>query len=730
MYRLVSIVFLTLIMLLFAPSAKATFVCDDLIGAGDCEPVSQVPCNALPPTQVNSCPGNSGSYWNVASCDAFDHQEGLFNYYKRYYYRIRKNASTNICGSPGWAYSHEWSQTSSANTDVQPGSCAAYANTNVPPGCNTGIQPPGGQPPNPTTPPDCPPQYPQPINCDIIPCAHKNICGCECLNPPCSALECSGGFPPTATPSPTPTPFCRLFCPGQGPLLGQLDEQGGGVGNAEYQPTPILPTQAVGFLEYRGYNNFQCTTFDDAKTYPRNCPAGTIGDGNLTGLWTYPTPTTNPLRYNMLCGNQTHIYTAIVNSGQRSDGYISGPTPVPGLYPPGCVIGTPTPTPEGGIPNIADQDAAFLRGQGGVIVSDTNSCSCSVAVGCQTSLQALPSETGENCIPECDFTVNPQTPELGDSVTFTPSGSGVDSSSRFSFDDNSPDVSGASQTAHTFANSGVYRVSLSCPAIGKTCTRVVNNYCGPLSWYKIKDASFHKNGTLNDPIPSVVNAFDAEDTTESLVSIGTAGLVTTNGTILTGSGNLSTINWRTTAYTPSNTFSPTSYADYLISRKSYTTIVDENSNSVIDSNELTENSINYIVGNYTIDNNSVQSKAPVVIVVRGDLTINIINNDEFNPPDKAITIIATGTLKIHSHQDTLNGIFIATSVDIAYDVQSTDNPLKVVGNLISQNSIDLKKRVRTDGTKPSLFVIQNYEHYLKVLDKLGIRKYTQTELRP
>ena len=151
---------------------------------------------------------------------------------------------------------------------------------------------------------------------------------------------------------------------------------------------------------------------------------------------------------------------------------------------------------------------------------------------------------------------------------------------------------------------------------------------------------------------------------------------------------------------------------------------------MIDSNELTASSINYIVGDYTIDSNSIQSKAPFLLVVRGSL---ILNNTgaEFNPPDKAITLVVTGTLKIHSHLDTMNGIFIATSVDLAYDVlSSTTTPLKIVGNLISQNSIDLKKRIRTDGSKPSFFVVQDYRQYMKILDKMGVRKYTQIELRP
>ena len=64
-----------------------------------------------------------------------------------------------------------------------------------------------------------------------------------------------------------------------------------------------------------------------------------------------------------------------------------------------------------------------------------------------------------------------------------------------------------------------------------------------------------------------------------------------------------------------------------------------------------------------------------------------------------MVFIVTGTLKIHSHHDQLNGIFIATNVDLAYDVPSTTNPLKIVGNLISHNTINLLKRVRTDGTQ-------------------------------
>ncbi len=731
---------LLLFLLPLVSPAQAAFICDDIahVPPDRCNnPISNVDCDS-PKNSTGSCSGTTGSYNSVASCDAFDHADVRFYYFKRYYYRI-KRAADGTCGSPSWAYSHTWSQTTATDTSVYPPNCLLYA-TNVPAGCNTGIQPnaPTNFPPSP--PGSCPTPYNvPPINCNNIPCAYKNACGCSCSFPPCGPADCSGGPPPTATPSPTPTPFCRLFCPGQSDFQGAMNAAGGGVAQIDYQPTPILPTQAIGHLMYFGFNGFVCGTFDDAKTYPKLCPAG-ISGGLGNDQWTYPTPTTNPIKYNMLCGNQTQIYTAIVNAGQRTGsfgGFIQGgptataaPTPTLGLYPLGCVMGTPTPTPEGGIETVADQDAQVLREQGGIIGADANSCSCSVAVGCQTSLQSLPSATGESCNANCDFTVNPETPEFNDPVTYTASGAGVDGSSTFSFDDNTtPVAANAGPVTRTFANSGVYRVALTCNSGAQTCTRTVNNYCGPLSWYKIKNASLHKNNAINNSIPSSINAFDADDSTQALTSIGNAGLVTTTGSITTGAGNLSTPNWRTTSYTQNTTYNPTTYADYVVARKTYTTIVDANSNGVIDSGELTQNATNYIVGNYTIDSNSVQSKAPVVIIVRGDLIINSTSN-EFNPPDKAMVFIVTGTLKIHSHHDQINGIFIASAVDLAYDVPSSTTPLKVVGNLISHSTINLMKRVRTDGTRPSLFIVQDYKHYLNTLSMMGISKYTQTELRP
>lgn len=722
----------------------ATFVCDPYGLCTGNITLSKVDCTD-PPNTSRACSGTSGSYWNIASCDGFDHASGGLNYFKRYYFRIKKNSSSNICGSADWAFSHTWAQSGSTNTEVYPGFCTSYASNGytLPLGCHQGIQPPNGGPP-PTSIPiggSCPTPYNvPPIQCPIIPCEYKSACGCQCTNPPCSAFQCSGGPPPTATPTPTPTPFCRVFCPGQSGFQGLMDGQGGGVSNINFQPTPILPTQAIGFLNYYGFNGFACGTFDDAKTYPKACPANTGGGlGNQSEYWTYPTPTTSPLKYNMLCGNQTHIYTAIVNAGQRTGSYgnsqpgqptaTTGPTPILGLYPPGCNIGTPTPTPEG-IQTVADQDAGFLKEQGGVIGADSNSCSCSVAVGCQTSLQALPSATGASCDANCDFTVSPETPEFGDAVTYTATGAGIDGNSKFNFDDNSdPVAANAGPVTRPFANSGVYKVSLSCSNGSQICTRTVNNYCGPLSWYKIKNASFHKNNALNNPIPASISAFDSDDTTQALTSIGNAGLVSTTGSITTGAGNLSTPNWRSTLYTPNTTYTPTAYADYVVARKTYSTISDANNNGVIDSGELTANTTNYIVGNYTIDSNSVQSKAPVVIVVRGNLTINS-SSSEFNPPDKAMVFIVTGTLRIHSHHDQINGIFIANSVDLAYDVSSTTTPLKVVGNLISHTTINLMKRVRTNGEQPSLFVVQDYKHYLNTINMLGISKYTQTELRP
>lgn len=741
MKKIFFIWFLFFFILFFKYPSKAIgveFLCDDPNRVPVCDQtISNVECKS-PPNYGGSCIGTQGSYYSVASCDAFDHADVGLYYFKRYYFRIKKDGAGN-CGSPSWAYSHTWAQTGSTNTDVTLNICRGYA-ANAPAGCNTGFQPnsPTTLPTN--IPASCPfPYNVPPIQCNNIPCAYKNGCGCSCTNPPCAPYQCSGGPPPTATPTPTPTPFCRLFCPGQEGTMGGMQVGGGGVQTLDFQPTPVQPTQAVGFLSYFGFNRFICGTFDDALTFPKLCPQGNTG-GLENDQWTYPTPTTSPIRYNMLCGNQTHVYTAIVNAGARTGAYGIGqpdgptptaaPTPTLGIYPPGCYAGTPTPTPEGYIETVADQDAQFLKEQGGALGADANSCSCSVAVGCQTSLQSLPSATGVSCNANCDFTVSPETPEFGDAVTYTASGAGVNGNSTFNFDDNTAPVgaSGGSVT-HTFANSGVYRVSLSCNNGAQVCTRTVNNYCGPLSWYKIKNSSLHKNNAINNAIPASVTAFDADDTNQALTSIGNAGLVTSTGSITNGAGNLSVPNWKTPLYTRSTTYTPTTYADYLVARKTYTTFVDNNSNGVIDSNELTTNAINYVVGNYAIESNSVQSNAPIVIVVRGNLTINTTGT-EFNPPDKAMTFIVTGTLNIHSHIETMNGIFIATNVDTAYDVSSSTTPLKFVGNLISQNSINLMKRVRTNGAQPSLFIVQDYKQYTRIMDKLGISKYTQTELRP
>src|SRR3990167_1204748 len=247
-------------------------------------------------------------------------------------------------------------------------------------------------------------------SCSGIPCRCRpnNYYGGNCTTA-CDGGG-GGGIPPTATPTPTPTPFCRLFCPGQEGLIGGLDGQGAGVADNAVQPSPILPTQASGFLYFYGYNGFQCGTFDDAKNPVQACPGGTGGQGlGNTSSWVYPTPTTNPIRYNMLCGGNTQIYTGIVTEGDRSTGGggvigggqptiqpTSGPSPTLSLYPPGCNLGGPTPTPEGGIARVGDQDAGVLREQGGGIQSGASSCSCSVAGGCQTTLQALPSLTGNS----------------------------------------------------------------------------------------------------------------------------------------------------------------------------------------------------------------------------------------------------------------------------------------------------------------------------------------------
>ena len=97
--------------------------------------------------------------------------------------------------------------------------------------------------------------------------------------------------------------------------------------------------------------------------------------------------------------------------------------------------------------------------------------------------------------------------------------------------------------------------------------------------------------------------------------------------------------------------------------------------------------------------------------------------NKLNVSGRAIALIATGAISIHSSVTDINAILIANSVDIASDLASPNqslNTLKIHGNLISNTAINAPlERERVNYLQPSLFVVFNPQMYLDLLPYLS-----------
>jgi hypothetical protein len=255
----------------------------------------------------------------------------------------------------------------------------------------------------------------------------------------------------------------------------------------------------------------------------------------------------------------------------------------------------------------------------------------------------------------------------------------------------------------------------------------MNVYCTyiPKNWYKLKDASFHKIGHLQNPIPDPISAYDNDDTSSRQFSIGQGGLIGADAGINLGTGAPSSNEWIKADYNFNHRFDPSTYLEYVTARKQFVTVTP--SGSTIDSSDITQDAINVATGNFEIDSPSIQSNSPFVLIVNGDLTIN----RDINPPEKSLAIFVLGTLKITSNVTEVSGLFFANSVDLASDIttgNTTSNTLKINGNLISTVVADTSKRVNSDIRKPSYFIVFKPEMYTDLLPLLSIRSYEWTQL--
>lgn len=701
--------------------------------------------------QCNACYQSPEFYpiRTIAWCNAWSHCDGPSYCYLMSFRKVKQWNNGLSCGTPFADYDSTYNcDLQKKNTLVQ-NEPACWSNP--PAGCNVGNPGPGstcgggGGTPTPTPPGggcgtgsglSCAPSYMGDL-CTNIPCGHRLNCNCSCsCGGNCQSGgggqcdDITGGGGPTATP--IPSPYCTLSCFGQS----------GGSGGLGGTPAPtILPPLITGTIDYVGYYGFDCGVFKDGLWFDGPCPTGQLIGGE--SRWQHQT------KYNMLCGGNPHTYTAVVKDMVSSGGGGGGlptpttifNTPTPALYPQGCIVGFPTPTTAGG-------------GLGGGTSTSTD-CSCSVTLSCQTSLASSPNIPNSSCTPTCDFSVNPDYPLFNQSTTFQITQNTPSSGISFAFDDGSQAVSNQTSVNHTFVNAGLYETTLTCNATNETCTRQVNAYCdngvAPTTtpsptptigfWFKLKDADFYKGESLINVIPDPINA-DPDDTGNPpcsdddpddirCMNVNEAGITSGKATLNTGTAPISRRGWKTENYTLKKNFSPDVFLEYVKARKRYNKIT--SNDEIINKETIQQGKINLIEGaEYRIQADNFSTKAPFVLIVDGNLTMDVQNS--FNNADKPIAIIVTGQLKIKSDITQLNGIYAAGSLDVASDIatgSTTPNQLKIIGNLIVDTpSTTLSKRKPNNQGDAPMYIRFGLKQQVGVLPLLSVKNYLWEEVSP
>jgi len=302
---------------------------------------------------------------------------------------------------------------------------------------------------------------------------------------------------------------------------------------------------------------------------------------------------------------------------------------------------------------------------------------------------------------------------------------------------------------HEYGGAGFYPITLSCEVGGQTytCKKTVVVACScdadkqeeptpdpsillTPAWYKLRDDQFHKQDAIENPIPSVISAYDGDDTARPTPAcdadnptnircfdLNQAGAVAAVSTINLGDATVSARMWKHENY-PLNTvnrFTPAVYLRYVKSRKQVKTITDFA--------DLTKNKINIYNGNLTINDidragngekiiDILQNENlnPYVLIINGDLIIETeFNQSEALESPNSLAIVVTGTIYIHYSTVEIGGIFITQALDFSYGgVRPSDYRLKIKGNIISFTPADPGDRRRSDDpTKPSIFVVRD-----------------------
>jgi hypothetical protein len=256
-------------------------------------------------------------------------------------------------------------------------------------------------------------------------------------------------------------------------------------------------------------------------------------------------------------------------------------------------------------------------------------------------------------------------------------------------------------------------------------------------WYKLKNVSLNKKGTLENYLHNSPSPYDSiDDTAEKLLIIGSGGpvLVESNSNNSLGytpiENYVSSNRWLTQGYSlpTTPTFFVNQYLSYAKSRKLVKYIT-----SVSDS-EIESNKINIYKGSDVTLTNDLNKDNFVVILRNADDTsfVNLrIDKNTFNQSKRSQAFLAQ-SITFSNNTTEANGLFIAFSFNLKDPPLSNyiPTPLKITGNLVSlEEIVDTTVRRRDDITKPSIFIVFSPQMYLDLLPYLSISKYDWQQLQ-
>ena len=241
----------------------------------------------------------------------------------------------------------------------------------------------------------------------------------------------------------------------------------------------------------------------------------------------------------------------------------------------------------------------------------------------------------------------------------------------------------------------------------------------PGSFFKLKDASLDKKGSINLTPPLTILPFDNQDNFERYLIIGEAGVVSINGLInINFPPNneflLSNKNWRISSYNKNVIFGR-KFMDYAKSRK-----MTHNINSIA---EIKKEMINIITTDELVVDSNLKNFSPAVLIVRkkrgeGFGKIVFRSQSGSKETDQEGIFFYADEIVFNQEITSATGIFFANRVTF----NSSEEGFKIVGNLISNSEVSIQQR-RDDYKKPSFFLVFDAKQYLNLLPLISFSNY-------